>query len=128
MAIRFLSVGIVVLLACSTCPLAADEPPAGELAVVEVHGMLGLRDDTDKGKNVYKVTFGTGKKVQLYHLVLPDDEAIQKAAKALVGQPVTVTGNLEIKQVWDFKSREGKQLLVGEIKVKSLKRTEAPGK
>jgi hypothetical protein len=103
------------------CALSFAGEPAPEFARVEIQGKLALRTDTAKGKTAsYKVTIGTGKDATLFHLILREDTDL-KTAKELEGKIVLVTGDLAIKTVMDFTKRSGTQLLVGEIRVKTLK-------
>jgi hypothetical protein len=105
---------------------AADEPPADEFAQAEVRGVLRKPED---GRGAawagYHIVIGKGKEAQRYRLVLGDDEA-RRTAEGLTGQVVVAKGDLRIKEVWSFEKRSGERFVIGEIKVKSLKKAEPP--
>jgi hypothetical protein len=116
-------VALATLLAGSSVS-ADDEPPADEYARVEVRGTLRKPDDGPRPVKGYRIVIGQGKDAQQYRLVLTDDDETQRMAAGLAGQVVVVTGDLRIKEEVSFETRAGKRYIIGEIKVKTLKKVE----
>jgi hypothetical protein len=104
--------------------IAADDSPQ-EYTRVEVRGKLTHWDFAFNMKDNYAVMIkehGGG----IFHLILPDD-AMRNAARELVGQSVVVTGDLTITELSNSK-RKATTMIVGQVRVKSLKKADPPRK
>ncbi|MFL5342197.1 MAG: hypothetical protein ACJ8F7_18785 [Gemmataceae bacterium] len=106
---------------------AADEPPADEYVRVEVRGVLQKSEDGPKpAQKGYRIMVGRGEDARQYRLVLTDDEETQRAAALLVGKVVVAAGDLQIKEETSFETRAGRRYVIGEVRVKTLKKAEPP--
>jgi hypothetical protein len=116
--------GICVIACSGWCLSAASAARAEDFVKIEVQGKLD-QGTFNRGPDQYSVVVNRKNDKQTFLLILPDD-AMQKAAKELVGQVVIVTGDGVRGGVITDGTRKQTTKEVTWITVKSLKKVDKP--